>query len=114
MFHYSGEDDAYDVYREVVSLAGSWSSMCLALRLRPSDRSKIAAAHPGNPDECLEAVVVKWLQKGYNCQRFGPPTWRMLVEAVDDPAGGNHNALAETIAKNHLGMYSAVQHAFSS
>ena len=114
MSHYSGEDDAYDVYREVVSLAGSWSSMCLALRLRPSDRSKIAAAHPGNPDECLEAVVVKWLQKGYNYQRHGCPTWRMLVEAVDDPAGGNHNALAETIAKNHPGMYSAIQHAFNS
>ena len=114
MSYYSGEDDAYDVYREVVSLAGSWSNMCLALRLRPSDRSKIAAAHTGNPDECLEAVVVKWLQKSYNYQKCGCPSWRMLVKAVDDPAGGNNSALAETIAKKHPGMYSAVQHAFNS
>ena len=108
MSHYSGEDDTYDVYREVVSLSGRWPSICLALRLRPSDRSKIAAAHPRSPDECLEAVVVKWLQKGYNYQKFGCPSWRILVEAVDDPAGGNNSALAETIAKKHLGMYSAI------
>ena len=101
---YSAEDDAYDVYREVVGLAGRWSSMCLALRLRPSDRSKIAAAHPRDPERCLEAVIVQWLQKGYNYQRYGNPAWRILVEAVSDPAGGNDNALAETIAKNHSGM----------
>ena len=100
---YSAEEDTHDVYREVVSLAGSWSSMCLALRLLPSDQSAIAAAHPGNPHKCLEAVIVKWLQKGYNYQKHGPPTWRMLVEAVGDPAGGNNCALAETIANKHPG-----------
>ena len=101
---YSAEDDTYDVYREVVGLSGRWSSVCLALRLRPSERSKIAVAHPGNPDECLQDVVVKWLQKGYNYQIHGSPCWRMLVEAVDDPAGGNDCALAEAIAKKHAGM----------
>ena len=80
--------------------------MCLALRLRPSDRSKIAAAHRGNPHGCLQAVVVKWLQKGYDYQLCGPPTWRMLVESVGDPAGGNDTALAEAIANRHPGMYS--------
>ena len=104
-FVFSAEDDAFDVYGEVVDLAGRWSSMCLALRLLPSDRGKIEVAHPGNPDECLQAVVVKWLQRGYNYQRFGPPTWRMLVKAVGDPTGGNNIALAEIIAKKHPGMY---------
>ena len=79
--------------------------MCLALRLYPSDRSKIAAAHPGNPDECLQDVVVKWLQKGYNYQKFGCPSWRMLIGAVGNLAGGNDCALAEAIAKRHPGMY---------
>ena len=94
------------MYCEVVGLAGRWSSFCLALRLLPSDQSAIAAAHPGNPHECLKAVVVKWLQKGYDYQRYGPPTWRMLVESVGDPGGGNDTALAEVIAKRHPGMYS--------
>ena len=101
---YSDEKDTRDVYREVIGLAGRWSGVCLALGLLPSDQSAIAAAHCGYPHDCLQAVVVQWLQKGYEYQRFGSPTWRMLVEAVGDPAGGNNSALAETIAKKHPGI----------
>ena len=101
---YSAEEDTLSVYREVVGLAGSWSDVCLVLGLLPSDQSAIEAAHRGNPHKCLRAVVVKWLQKSYNYQRFGSPTWRMLVEAVGDPAGGDNVTLAETIAKKHPGM----------
>ena len=107
---YSAEEDTLAVYREVVSLTGNWSDMCLVLGLLPSDQSAIEAAHPGNPHNCLKAVVVKWLQKVYNYQKFGSPTWRMLVEAVGDPAGGNNVTLAETIAKKHPGVYVHTQH----
>ena len=100
---FSAEKDTCDVYREVIGLAGRWSSLCLALRILPSDRSTIEAAHRGNPHECLQAVVVKWLQKGYDYQRYGPPTWRVLVESVGDPVGGNNNSLAEAIARKHPG-----------
>ena len=110
---YSAEEDTHDVYREVVSLAGNWAHVCLALRLLPSDKSAIETAHPGNPHDCLLAVVqVKWLQKGYNNQRFGSPTWRMLVKAVGDIAGGNYVTLAETIAKKHPGKHVHTQHTF--
>ena len=101
--HYSADKDIHDVYGEVVDLAGSWSTLCLALKLLPADQNEIAAAHPGNPRVCLRTVLVKWLQKCYNYQEFGSPTWRMLVKAVSDPAGGNNNALAERIAKKHAG-----------
>ena len=104
-FVYSAEDDTFDVYYEVVGLAGRWSHMCLALRLHPSDRNKIEIAHPGSPDECLQAVVIKWLQKGYNYQIHGSPSWKMLVGAVGNPAGGNDCTLAEAIAKRHPGIY---------
>ena len=104
-FVYSAEDHTFEVYCEVVGLAGRWSSMCLALGLRPSDRSKIAVAHPGNPDECLQDVIIKWLQKGYSYQMHGSPSWRMLIGAVGHPAGGNDCTLAEAIAKRHPGMY---------
>ena len=33
--------------------------------------------------------------------KYGPPTWHMLVKAVDSPAGGNNRALALTISHNH-------------
>ena len=104
-FVYSAEDDTFDVYDEVVSLAGRWLRMCLALRLHPSDQREIVVAHPGSPDECLLAVIIKWLQKGYNYQIRGSPSWRMLVGAVGNPAGGNDCTLAEAIAKRHPGTY---------
>ena len=37
-------------------------------------------------------------------KRFGKPTWRRLVEAVEDPVGGNNYALALKIAADHPGM----------
>ena len=95
----------YFVYVEVISLAGKWQNMCLSLRLRPSDEIMIAKMYTG-PIDCLRAVLTKWLRKGYNYQKHGPPTWRMLVKAVADPAGGDNVALAEVIARNHQGDHS--------
>ena len=40
--------------------------------------------------------------RNYNVDRFGPPTWRKLVEIVEDPAAGNNKALADEIARKHL------------
>ena len=35
-------------------------------------------------------------------ERFGEPTWRRLVETVEDKVGGKNPALARTIAGDHL------------
>jgi len=34
-------------------------------------------------------------------EKHGKPTWRRLVEAVQDQMGGNNPALARTIAREH-------------
>ena len=34
-------------------------------------------------------------------ERFGEPTWRRLVEAVEDEVGGNNHSLAQKIARQH-------------
>ena len=36
-------------------------------------------------------------------KKFGKPTWRRLVETVEDHEGGNNHVLAEIIAQNHPG-----------
>ena len=51
--------------------------------------------------KALRKVVGAWLQQRYDVPSFGPPTWRMLVEAIDNPAGGNDHQLAEKIALDH-------------
>jgi hypothetical protein len=52
------------------------------------------------PQAFIEVLNI-FLKHRYNVQKYGPPTWRKLVEAVDNPAGGNNHALAKKIAENH-------------
>ena len=101
---YTAEDDTQDVYRAVLDLAGMWRDMCFALGLRPAIVDTISATCCGNPKQCLREVIIKWLRKTYDIDRHGPPTWRTLVKAVSDKAGGNNPALAEGIAKEHKGI----------
>ena len=50
----------------------------------------------------LEKVISSWLKRNYDTDSHGPPTWKMLVEAVRAPNGGNNTTLADQIAKAHL------------
>lgn len=103
--HSTAEDDVYEVYREVHTMAGSWGRIAVALRLPPSLKSLIAKTHSNNPEDCLLAVVEEWLKENYNVQKYGHPSWRVLVEAVADSIGGANPALAHSIAAKHSGNY---------
>jgi len=54
----------------------------------------------------VEAVVLDVCSYSLQLQveRFGKPTWRRLVEAVEDPVGGNNPTLAQTIARKYSGV----------
>ena len=51
--------------------------------------------------QAFTEVLKVFLKHRYNVEKYGPPTWRKLVEAVDSPAGGNNHALAKKIAEHH-------------
>ena len=70
----------------------------MGLRLKPKD---VQSIDKEDPSRALSKVVEMWLQQQYNVQRHGPPTWQMLVKAVDSPAGGNDHTLAKKIASKH-------------
>ena len=102
----TADDNLFEVYKEVFTLAHRWSDLCFALHLPILLEETIRKENQVDGcNRCLRMVLRKWLQKSYNYQRYGLPTWRMLVTAVGDPAGGNDIALAEAIAKKHTGMY---------
>ena len=101
----SAVEDVHDVYEEICTLTARWSDICFALKLPISCEETIRSETRGEDSaRCLRMVLNKWLQKSYNVERCGPPTWRMLVKAVGSQAGGNNCALAETIAKAHPGI----------
>ena len=83
------------------SVTGDCYNIGTALHL---SQGTLDAIKKDNADDCTAAItkiIVNWLRKNYNFTRFGEPTWKALVEAVASRFGGNNNALAMEIAKDH-------------
>ena len=49
----------------------------------------------------LESVIREWLAMEYDVEKFGKPSWELLVRAVAHPVGGKNRKLARNIAKQH-------------
>jgi hypothetical protein len=93
------DDDLLDVVDSVQPLAGSWPKLALNLRLKSQDIEVIQKNHPNDAQGALQDSIVQWLRKNYNFERFGDPSWRILVGAVRRM----DNALANKIADEHRG-----------
>ena len=68
--------------------------------MKIADLRKIRDEHPSDSD-ALEDVLLLWLNQKYDEKKHGPPTWRMLVEAVNSKSGGDNQELAKQIGLNH-------------
>ena len=92
-----------DVIEEIESIQSLYFRLGQALRLQIKDLRKLRDKYPNKCDarEALEEVLLLWLEKQYNVESFGPPTWKMIVEAVDRKGGGNNHELAKEIASKH-------------
>ena len=95
------EDDLFEVMGEISTLESRYYQIGMGLRLKPKDLQSIERRFPQDSSRALSTVVESWLQQQYNVQKCGPPTWQMLVKAVDNPAGGNDHTLAKKIASKH-------------
>ena len=84
-------------------MASKWKNIGLALRLAPDSLNTLSIKE--DVTDCLREVLTQWLKKTYNVKRFGEPSWKLLVKAVSDQAGGNDRALAQRIAQKHQGIY---------
>ena len=92
-----------DVLEAVLPIKSVYFALGRALRLKTADLRSIQAANPSESDaeEALSDALELWLQQKYNVEKIGPPTWRILVEAVDRKGGGNNPELAIKIADEH-------------
>ena len=98
---FPGEDDLEDVVEEVIEMASEWQYLGLALRLNIAELGTMSSK---NNAGYLRGILLAWLQQHYDIKRFGPPSWRMLCQAISKPVGGNNPALARKIADHHPGM----------
>jgi len=92
-------DELYDVLKALEDCKALWEDIGTALHIKVSKLDEIKAAHPADPNKCLRATMSEWLQKNYKTEKFGDPSWRLLVKAVRDFNKG----VAERIARDHPG-----------
>ena len=92
----------FAILSEVLAVAPKWWSFGLALHLMPQVLNTIEARFSiVDPKRCLSLVLEEFLKKNYEWKKFGSPSWRVIIQAVGEEAGGGDRALAEKIAKNH-------------
>ena len=95
----------FDVLEAVLPIKSVYFALGQSLRLRAADLDSIQEKYSNKSDaslrRALSDVLGLWLQQKYKVERFGRPTWRMLVEAVDREGGGNNHELAKKIALKH-------------
>ena len=103
MLNVSEEDDLSLVFDTLLPVSAKWSRLCCSLGLRASLLDTIKKNHPGDMDQCLFEGLQQWVQRNYNTEKHGLPTWRSLVAAVDNSSGGYNHALALEIAEKHQG-----------
>lgn len=97
----SAEDDFRDVFRKVVSLKANYYTFGVELGLPVQELDTIRRAFHQSIDQAFTEVLLVWLRHRYKVEKYGPPTWRKLVEAVDSQTGGNNHALAKDIASKY-------------
>ena len=103
------EDDLSEVRSALLPIATRWKDVGIELKLKLADLNTIQADHPNSPEDCLTDVVSRWLQKGFNISKHGPPTWRKLVHVILVDAGGKNPALAEKLADKHQGINTIIE-----
>ena len=96
------------MYHAVYECCPKWEELCLALQIHFDTLSAVHQKRSGDPAKCLLEGLSLWLKRDYDGfdEKLNPPSWRMLVRAVAEPAGGGNHALALEVAENHKCMFS--------
>ena len=100
-YYYTEEGHLSDVMEEVLDIKSVYFALGRSLRLRNDDLQAIRKKYESDHEQALNDILLLWLKKEYDVESFGPPTWRMLVEAVNKRSGGNNYQVAKQIALNH-------------
>ena len=100
---FSDIHDRFDILDELDNVSHKWQSLGEALRLHPSVLDRIECDQLDSESR-LRKVMTEWLNQAYETDRFGLPSWKLLVDAVAHRRGGNNPALARQIATKHNGM----------
>lgn len=97
------EDDLYEILDLLKGEEAKCFKTATLLKLKMGTVESIRKQTP-DLGEAMPKLFTEWLNHNYNVDKFGPPTWKKLVEAVAAPNGGGNRRLADKIASLHPGM----------
>ena len=86
----------FDVKVKVLSVVARWRDIGLALGISDSKLETIEANKSDVRDRLTDMLRL-WLNRAYNVEKYGEPSWQSLREAVRNPAGGDSPATADEI-----------------
>ena len=92
------KDDFYDIYDATNTLKAKYHQFGIHLGLPPHELETIQKQFPYDFAQAFTQVLLLWLRKNYNVDKYGPPTWQALVKAVEH----ENQALANKIAAKYL------------
>ena len=78
---------------KILPVAARWRDIGLALGISDSKLETIKAANSDIEDRLTDMLRL-WLNRAYNVEKYGEPSWQSLREA---PAGGDSPATADKI-----------------
>ena len=97
------EDDLYDILHVLDNgVTDRWDKFGLSLKLSKNDIATIDRDKDTQEDKLIQ-VLTLWLRDSLIRSGYGPPTWKILIEAVKSKAGGRNPALAKKIAAAKFG-----------
>ena len=91
-------------------MASRWYDIGLFLGYKNSTLDSIKSKGQ-DVHELLRNMIIEWLKMSYNVERFGPPSWRRIVEAVRANSGGKNPALADILARKYNGEHNTSMYA---
>ena len=94
------KEDWSDIIFECSSLASHWEELCGFLRLPLGTSDTIKEKYPNKEISCLNEVLKLWILRKHRTEKYGLPSWKMLLKAI----GKIDKNLFNKLAKEHQGM----------
>ena len=91
-------------FSEIIQLLQNETAMCYRIGTwlnLPQSLQDTIRAETQDYAEAMNRIINSWLTRNYDTETHGPPTWKMLADAVRAPNGGCNAKLADEIAKLH-------------
>ena len=93
--------DKRDILKHLVQLTARFYELGDSLGLSENTMQNIRQTMT-NHEDAMRKVITEWLKLNYDHVAYGLPSYKALVDAVEDPFGGKDAALARKIAEAHL------------